>query len=157
MRSPSAFDTGLIADRVAIQDLVFNYAHALDSRNFALFENLWATDAAWLFPQVEGMAFYGRDAILQAFARPTNRTNSPHHLTSNLLVTIDGDRATGRCKALSSGFENPHFVSYEDEYVRCDGGWKFRKRTVSAHLADPSKLPNPNLAVQSPDSHMPRE
>jgi len=130
-----------VADRVAIQELVFNYAYALDTRDDALFRSLWAPDAVWTFPQVQGMTMEGYDAIVAFYARPRGDRPPSHHLCSNLLVTLDGDRAHGQGKALSTGFEQPHFVAYEDEYVRLDGRWKLRKRSVAAHMPDAARLP----------------
>jgi hypothetical protein len=129
-----------LADRAALQDLVSNYSHALDARDEALFRSLWDTSAVWYFPQVPGMNLQGYAAIVEFFQQPRQRKPS-HHLVSNHVVQLNGDRAVGRCKALSTGHDQPHFVTYEDEYIRSGGQWKFSRRTVTADLPDPSRLP----------------
>jgi ketosteroid isomerase-like protein len=133
-----------VADRQEIQELVARYAHALDNADADDFATLWCSDGRWYFPQVAGLDMTGIDAILSLFGNTVAKRSGMNHLFANLLVTIDGDQAEGRCKALSSGHDKPHFVSYEDKYRKVDGRWRFASRVVRAHLDDPSRLPDPN-------------
>jgi hypothetical protein len=127
-----------VASRLAIQELVFNYNHALDTRNEALFEWLWATDAGWHFPEWSASLGLGRmngiEAILNSFRASAASGRQTHHCTTNLVVTIDGDRAAGHSKAFTSGRGRPSLAGYEDSYVLVGGTWKFQLRQVTPYL-----------------------
>ncbi|TDW24193.1 nuclear transport factor 2 family protein [Kribbella kalugense] len=125
-----------VADRLAIQELVFSYNRALDKADEELFDSLWAPDAGWHFPdQSDGPGrLDGKAAILGAFRTFVTARRSTHHLTTNLLVTVDGDRASGRSKSYTSGRLRPSLASYDDRYVRIDGRWRFARRTITPHL-----------------------
>jgi len=134
--------TAYLLDRLALQDLVIDYSHGLDlSDEEELFASLWTSDAIWEFPQVKDLRMNGLDEILTFYRMRRAKPRKTHHLVSNLSVRIDGDHATGRCKAWTSGVNNPHFASYEDEYVREDGRWKFKRRSVASSL-DAAELPD---------------
>ena len=62
---------------------------------------------------------------------------------NHLVHGIDGDRAEGSVFCLvevattDGGHRRAH-VRYDDEYVRCNGAWKFGKRVItSAFPHDP--------------------
>jgi SnoaL-like domain len=127
-----------VVDRLAIQQLVFSYNHAIDEREEALFASLWAPDAGWHFPVETARLGLGHldgiDAIMGAFRDGARSGRKTHHVTANLVVAIDGDRATGRSKAITSGRGRPSLAGYEDVYFRAEGGWKFQLRCVTPHL-----------------------
>jgi len=126
---------GDVADMLAIQDLVYNYTHAIDGRQELLFAGLWASDAVWDLGGDAGLGvFRGRDAIFDAFRRSVASGRQMHHFSSNLIVHVHGNQATGRSKSVTTGRDIPMFASYDDEYVRLDGIWQFTRRTVRAHL-----------------------
>lgn len=127
-----------VTDRLAIQDLVFRYNQALDTADEALFASLWAPGAGWHFPvetSGDGLGHLdGGDAILAAFRAFASQGRTTHHLTTNLVATIDGDHATGRSKAYTSGRLRPSIAGYADTYVRVAGQWRFARRTVTPYL-----------------------
>ena len=62
------------------------------------------------------------------------------HNMSNPLVTLDGDRASSRTYGHlvhvqqhkdGTSTRMVHHATYSDEWVREDGGWKIRQRTLS--------------------------
>jgi len=138
MASEAATDRYL-ADRIAIQDLVFSYNHALDDRDPQLVASLFAADAA-----VGDKS--GAEAIMEAFRQTWAKFTVLHHLTSNVVVHIDGDRASGRSKSMVfrgdaavATAESPTYVSYEDEFIRTPDGWRFLSRNFTAHPATPPR------------------
>ena len=138
MSVPTGELSRYVHDRLAIQQLVFSYNHAIDDRDEALFASLWAPDAGWHFPPDSARAGLGHldgiDAIVQAFRRGARSGRQTHHVTSNLVVAVDGDRATGRSKAITSGRVRPSLACYHDVYVRAGCEWKFQIRQITPHL-----------------------
>jgi len=130
-----------LADRLAIQDLIYNYNRAVDRRDDGLVESLFAPDA------VVGERV-GIDAIRDAFRATWSKYTELHHLSTNVVVTIDGDRATARSKSIMlrgtrespiSTAESPTYVLYQDEFVRHDGVWRFSRRSFTAYPATPPR------------------
>jgi len=138
MSEPAGQLSHYVNDRFAIQQLVFSYNHAIDDRDEALFASLWVPGAGWHFPLDTASAGLGHldgiDAIMESFRRSRRSGRQTHHVTSNLVVAVEGDRATGRSKAITSGRVRPSLAVYDDVYVRAEGGWKFQLRQVTPHL-----------------------
>ena len=123
-----------LADRYAIEDLVYTYNHAIDRRDAVLFESLWMPDARC-------GSMIGRDAIVAALVSTAQKFADLNHLTTNLVIQIDGANAHARSKSLAMrrlvGSDLPGpltVVLYEDDFVRDGPLWKFRRRTFTADL-----------------------
>ncbi|TDW24198.1 nuclear transport factor 2 family protein [Kribbella kalugense] len=135
---------GRPVDRLAIQDLVFTYNHALDTGDEELFVSLFVP-AATNGPKV------GVDAIRDAFRKTAAKYAELHHLSSNLVVDFDGDQATGRSKALIfrslpgeiADGNAPMYVDYDDVYVHTGQGWKFLSRSFRAADIPPAVVAPP--------------
>ena len=149
MASETAADQYL-ADRIAIQDLVFNYNHAMDDGDEGLAASLFAAEAT-----VGNKS--GAEAIMEAFRQTWAKFAVLHHLTSNVVVHIEGDRASGRSKSMVfrgdptlTSADSPTYVSYEDEFIRTPGGWRFLRRSFAAHPATPPRAEAAPAAAASP-------
>lgn len=123
-----------LADRYAIEDLVYKYNHAIDRRDAVLFESLWIPDATC-------GSMIGRDAIVAALVSTAPKFADLNHLTTNLVIEIDGASAHARSKSLAmrrlAGSDLPGpltVVLYEDDFVRDGPVWKFRRRTFTADV-----------------------
>lgn len=139
MSSPTAARTeDLLLSRFAIQDLVGNYCHGMDKHDLERFMALWHPDARFLPGEPFGN-FHGADEIRRAVTElvwpglPKTR-----HATINLVVEIDGDRATGLSDVIGSattpdGITAAVDASYEDSYERRDGVWRFAERRIVVH------------------------
>lgn len=124
------------ADRVMIQDLLGRYAFAIDyeTGDPGAWAALFTEDGRFEIPVMK-VVVEGR-AQLAEFAAGLQRTiPGLHHVMTNLVVDLDGDRATGRCE-LNEFLLRPEAIYsnlqgwYEDEYVRRDRRWRFRVRKV---------------------------
>jgi len=122
-----------VADVVALQRLVARYCHTLDDGDFDAFETLWAPDAEFV---LRGETVRGAGAVradLEARQPPERRGR---HLTHNLVVDVDGDRASLRSDFQFLGRDRegrPRLVflgRYLDEAVRTDGTWRFARREI---------------------------
>ena len=73
-----------------------------------------------------------RDGIRSFFANASNIVAFAVHGVGNPLITVDGDRATGRWylhqPMTMKGTDQAFWfcAQYEDEYIRTDQGWKFK-------------------------------
>src|SRR5678815_4486477 len=85
-------------------DLMNNYAHALDARDWGLFASLFTPDAQFLARQylensVPGPDFAkvdGRDGIVAMILKTWSGLSATHHMLSNYVVTPSGDGRTAR-------------------------------------------------------------
>lgn len=125
-----------ISDRLEIQDLLVRYAHAVDSRQWELLDEVFTDDAFIDYTAMGGPA--GDLKSTKEFLA-TVMPNFPafQHLVSNSAMTFDGDTATVRTMCynpmLVNGDGGAHSLMmcglwYLDTVVRVDGQWRIRSR-----------------------------
>ena len=132
------------ADKEEIQNVLLEYGRALDSRNFAAYSSLFATDGEWVggFGSVKG------PANIKAFMEKNMGTNGNpthnYHLLSNFVIAVNGDTATAWSRWAfvqpqnTGGATIAQAGSYDDTFVRENGVWKFKKRTASNDTGRPA-------------------
>ena len=118
-------------DLEEIRKLLARYCFAIDAKDAAGFSALFTEDGVFDFKL--GPTVQGREA-LHEFVQgvPDDR----HHVTTNEIIELDGDRATVRAYALVTK-ESPPVLSamgeYEDVLRRTPEGWRFAHRTFTRH------------------------
>jgi hypothetical protein len=125
-----------ISDRLELQQLVVDYANAIDQRNFDRLDGVFTPDA-----YIDYRAFGGIDGsypqIKQWLARALAPVAAFQHLVGNMDLRIEGDRATGRILCFNPmAFQQPqggrqvgfYGLWYLDTYVRTCGGWRIATR-----------------------------
>ncbi len=107
----------------AVRELIAAYALALDAGDIDQCVALFASDAEFL---VYGKTFAGHHAIAQMFR---DAPRGLHH-TGVSRIDVRGDTATARSQALFVRAGDLHLrpALYDDELVRGDGHWRFRRR-----------------------------
>jgi len=142
----ATYDDGYARDRAEIEDLQSRYLFALDWQDPELYASTFTPDGVlvWAGGTVQGRAAIveemrearavdARAAAGVAPLRPARR----RHFISNLVLRIDGDRATAR--AFWFEFNNdmrdrrPYlgaYGHYQDELRRTDGRWLFTRRQI---------------------------
>lgn len=130
----------MLAER-ACERLLNRYAYCQDNGLPDEFAELYARDAIWV--RSIGPALEGRDAIRDAarqmFHKPGGRERLVHMLT-NIIVTVDGDRARSTCCSLAYKGMAPEgrdgapltemvgILTYEDEFRRDpEEGWRISR------------------------------
>jgi len=133
-------------DRAEIEDLQARYMFALDFKDADTYASTFTEDGVLDYgPQVKGrdairkmIADMGKRAADEA-AKDTSgqRPAVGRHNISNMVVKIDGNKATGRAYWFHYGNNNPKrsagldsFGHYEDEMVKLSGKWFFTKRKI---------------------------
>ena len=127
-------------DKAEIESLLLDYGRHLDDRNFAGYASLFAKDGQWIggFGTVAA-------ADIKAFmekAMGTQNTAKNYHLLSNFVITVKGDTATAwsRWAFVVPGQQGATISQagrYDDELVRENGRWKFKKRVASNDTGRP--------------------
>lgn len=132
----AVLDAGRLADRAAIQDLVVAYAHAVDDRDWARWQDLFLPDALIDYTSAGGIA--GTPAELAAWMPEALAAfELCLHSTSTHEISFTGaDSARGRAHVFNrNGVRwegRPELVDvgavYVDTYTRDGGRWRFASR-----------------------------
>lgn len=127
-------------DQAAIREVIAGYALALDAGDIEGCLRLFSADAEFV---VYGRSFAGPDEIAKMFR------DAPRglHLTGASRIDVRGDTANARSQVLFVRAGDLHLrpALYDDEIVRLDGRWCFRRRRcqfVTSHgLSDSPEVP----------------
>lgn len=128
-----------IESRAAMHDLVSDYCHGFDKRDWDRFLAIWWEDCVWEigppFGNFEGHA--GIEHAVKEILWPAWLAST--HFTTNLVVTFDGpDHASGICDVdcigtTADGVAQTIAATYRDRFERRGGVWKIARRHVTMH------------------------
>jgi hypothetical protein len=134
---------GELADQLAITDVLYQYATALDTRDWNLLRACFTADGVADYLEFGGVN-EGRDAIVELCGGVLSGLDASQHLIANPRVVLDGDRATASCY-----FQAQHFLAspaggntylvggrYDDRLRRTDEGWQIEHRTLHCSWQD---------------------
>lgn len=139
----SAGQVRALADRVAVLDTVFAYAHALDTKDWAALPALFTDDAQVDFGGRAGTA-RGPEEIAEALRRPLRELDGSLHMVTNSVVRVSGDTTTHRAcvfaRHLRRGTPGGDLYvivgRYDDRLRRTADGWRFSHRTLTRTWSD---------------------
>lgn len=129
-----------VTDRVAINELIARYCHALDLQDWPAFHALFTDDAVLDYTQFGGPK--GSPGTLQAFLSPVlEGLANAQHLAAAVMIDFsdDGESAQARSTAIvpltsrtADGGEQTAFsgLRYEDEMQRTPAGWRIASRRL---------------------------
>jgi len=133
-----------LESRSAIRDLVSDYCHGFDKRDFDRFLSIWWEDCIWNIGPPFGR-FEGHRGITEAVRSvlwPAWRES--HHLTTNLKIDFsDADNARSVCDVDCVGTltDDPAAqivgATYRDHMQARDGRWRILQRDVTIHYFNP--------------------
>jgi hypothetical protein len=158
----TVYDNNYARDRSEIEDLQSRYMFALDFHDPETYASTFTPDGVLVWA---GGTVTGRQAIVDEMkeAREVDaraaagmapvRPPARRHFISNVVLQIDGDRATGR--AFWFEFNNdmrdrrPYlgaYGHYQDELRKVDGRWLFSRRQIFNEQRDNMAGPSTNPA-----------
>ncbi len=125
-----------ISDRLEIQELVVAYSHAVDTRDWDAFDDIFTDDAVIDYTEMGGSR--GGVAATKEFLRQAMpQFSSFQHMQATSKVTLQGDTAEGRTichnpMVLDKGNGQTHVffcgLWYRDRFLRTPGGWRIKER-----------------------------
>lgn len=125
-----------LADRVAIEDLLTTYARAVDTKDWDLYETVFAPDAAIDYTSSGGIRGT-RSEAKEWVAKALEPFTMTQHLMMNHHIVVNGDTATAHTDLYNplgrpddNGGLALMFVggAYLDTLRRTPGGWLFTER-----------------------------
>jgi 3-phenylpropionate/cinnamic acid dioxygenase small subunit len=130
-----------LEEKDAIRDVLAEYCFRLDGGDFAGMAELFTEDGTWdtAFGKATGraaIAGLARDIRARAGAERPRAV----HLTTNIVVVLDGGRARVRSNwtVVQNSPEGPKIGSgggYADEMAKEGGSWRFRYRKIDRFIA----------------------
>lgn len=141
-----------ISDRLEIQDLLVRYSHAVDTRDWDAFEQVFTDDAVIDYTEMGGPR--GGVKETRAFLESAMPMFSGfQHMIANTVLELDGDTARARTichnpMVLDQGEGQTHVffcgLWYRDVLVRTREGWRIKDRYEERcyfHNAPPGVAP----------------
>lgn len=132
-----------LESRFAMLDLVSDYCHGFDKRDFDRFLGIWWEDCVWnigppfgRFDGHAGIETAVKDILWPAWLQST-------HCTTNLRIDFaDDDHAAGLCDVdcigtTSDGQAQTVAATYTDHFERRADRWKIVRRDVTMHHFSP--------------------
>jgi ketosteroid isomerase-like protein len=120
-------------DVVAIQQVLYHYAYALDARDYDALDDVFAPDAKL---HTSGGTLMSPAQYKTMCATELPKLDATHHMVTNTGVTVDGDRATSRAYfqaqhvKLSLAPDSQLLMAgwVDDEFERRADGWRITDR-----------------------------
>jgi 3-phenylpropionate/cinnamic acid dioxygenase small subunit len=125
----------ILLDKFEIQELLTAYAHAIDSRDFGLLDDLFTADADIDYTASGGIK--GQLETIKPFLQGAlPMFKATQHFVTNPLIKLSGDVATSRSLLFNtmtmkqdSGNRTLLIGAwYNDELIRTEEGWRIAKR-----------------------------
>ena len=121
------------SDVVAIQQVLYHYAYALDARDYDALDDVFAPDAQL---HTSGGTLMSPAQYKTMCATELPKLDATHHMVTNTGVTVDGDRATSRAYfqaqhvKLSLAPDSQLLMAgwVDDEFERRADGWRITDR-----------------------------
>lgn len=148
---PDASAVRLLVDKDQIRDQIYNYCRGLDRMDKALALAVWHPDAT-VEMSPSGFKGSGPEWIESAW-RTHERIHSHTHQMTNILIRVDGDKATSETYFISSLHAEPTATSattrlirgrYLDRWSRRGGRWAMDHRQIIVDFSTVENATGPN-------------
>lgn len=125
-----------ISDRFEIQDLIVDYADAIDSCDIDRLDRIFTQDA-FIDYRAMGGEFGGLKKIKSFLKAALPIFKNTQHLISNYQIKVDGDKASAKIMCFNpmqlddEAHDHPVMflgLWYVDEYTRTAEGWRISRR-----------------------------
>ena len=133
------------SDRAEIADLMARYLFAMDYNDYDAYAECFAEDGELDYAMgttrgreaIRAEARVFKDNVARLFVDWRGDPAKLRHLVQHKTIRVEGDRAghTGLWWEMTNGgpegsLATPSFGTYEDELVRVDGRWLFKRRKI---------------------------
>jgi 3-phenylpropionate/cinnamic acid dioxygenase small subunit len=133
MRRLQQVTVEVAADVVAIQQVLYHYAHALDARDYDALDEVFSADAKL---HTSGGTLMSPAQYKAMCATELPKLDATHHMVTNTSVTVDGDRANSRAyfqaqhvkESLAPDSQLLMAGWVDDEFERRAEGWRIVER-----------------------------
>ena len=146
-------------DRAEIENLHARYMFALDFLDADTYASTFTEDGEldWAFGLVKGREAIRGEIATRLPALYAEAAFGPHvrprHMLTNIVLKVEGDRATGKASWFQMSNDGPDnavtiggYGHYDDELVRVNGAWLFKRRRINAVLIPGREGPDKNPA-----------
>lgn len=128
-----------LESRNAVVELCASYNRGVDSYDEDLWMSVWHEDASYNIGDTFGN-HTGTEQIWAILHTLREYFHEMHHYATNIVVTVDGDRASALVDADVTATDRAGrammlAASYVDRFERRDGRWGFTVRDVTLHFA----------------------
>ncbi len=152
-----------VADRLAIQDVLQRYGQALDEKDYALLDGVFAPGAR-LHYAMDTATDSTYPEMVDSFRRFLEVFWYTQHVFSHPVIDLEGDTARTTCRLIAThvqipldGGERPVWTvygTYRDAWLRTPGGWRIRQRDFRALHSEGTRLPRAQVeCFPAPPAH----
>lgn len=127
-------DLQTVQDKIEINELIFRYARAVDTKDWELLRSVFTEDAHLDYTSV-GYPAGPRDEVLSLLCNALSQVPMTQHFVTNIEIELDADAATVRAMFYNPmrlpGAENLTYCggNYHHEVVRTSNGWRSTRLT----------------------------
>jgi hypothetical protein len=122
------------ADKEQIAEVLIRYATGIDSKDWPLLRSCWTDEIDVDYQQLG--RFTSADALTDVMRQLHENMGPTYHRMSNIVIAIDGDRATARSYVQAVLMLQPNDSTnwvdalghYDDVFVRTPDGWRIKER-----------------------------
>lgn len=118
-------------DRIAITELIAMHGHLVDAGHLDRLGEVFTEDVVYDVRPLGAAPIEGLAGLRAAAEALGDRNPVGHHVTNVVLTEGGDDTVSALSKGLGVGADGScGSVTYEDEVVRTQVGWRIRRRTV---------------------------
>jgi len=129
-------------DRAEITELLARHGHLFDDGEFDRLDLLFTASVRYDVTAFGGGVLQGIEAIRAATLALGDRNPVGHHVTNVVLIEQPDGSVRARSKGIGVYADGTAgSVTYEDEIVRTDDGWRIDARTVAPRRARHQQSP----------------
>ena len=140
-------------EETQINNLVANFADAVNQRDVKKFESLWIADGIWEIEHPFNVRAEGIESISSTFTQLLDGWEFFMQIAHHGTIEIEGDRATARWYMSEigrnwrkEGFKN--YGVYCDRAIKQQDTWLFVQRTYNFAYIDRSSLAGQTFSLQ---------
>lgn len=126
-------ESGDPTDRVVLHELVARHGHLVDAGDFGRLADVFTPDVVYDVSDLGGGQLVGLQALTEAALALGDANPVAHHVTDVVVTELEARSARLMSKGLGVTADGRvGSVTYEDDVVRTDAGWRIRRRLVRA-------------------------